>query len=138
MVRQSQAAIEPRLTCAIHWATQYLPEDERTHIRDRFSGEAYEELDEVSKKGLKILSTQLDENWSLEQLTLIIYNIPKMLLDLPLDTQPTHELRLSQRQFFKAIYALICDSETGPRIPTLFLSLGRDKVKELISPQENV
>ena len=61
---QFQAAIEPRLTCAIHWATQYLPEDERAHIRDRFSGEAYEQLDEVSKKGLEILSAQLDENWT--------------------------------------------------------------------------
>ena len=68
----------------------------------------------------------------------MIYNIPKQLLDLPLDTQPTPELRLAQRQFFKAIYALICDCETGPRIPLLFLSLGQQKVKLLISPEENV
>ena len=66
----------------------------------------------------------------------IIYNLPKQLLGLRLDTPPTPELRLAQRQFFKAIYALICGSETGPRIPTLFLSLGQDKVKSLLSIQD--
>ena len=131
---QFQAAIEPRLSCAIHWATQYLPEDERTHIRNGFSASAYEELDEISKQGLEILAAALAENWSLEQLTSLIYNIPKQMLGLPLDTQPAPELRQAQRQFFKAIYALICGSETGPRIPTLFLSLGQDKVMSLLIP----
>jgi len=73
---------------------------------------------------MDILLSALDENWSLEGLTSVIYNIPKMLLNLPLDTRPTPALKQAQRQFFKAIYALICGSETGPRIPALFLSLG--------------
>ena len=133
---QFQAAIEPRLSCAVHWATQYLPEDERTHVRERFSAEAYAELDDDSKKGLAILVSKLDENWSLDYLTQLIYNIPKVLLDLPLDARPTPALKQAQRQFFKAIYSLICGSVTGPRIPTLFLSLGQIKVKALLSSVE--
>ena len=130
-------AIEPRLTCAVNWATRYLPEDERTHIREGFSAAAYASLDEVSQKGLEILYQKLDENWSLENLTQLIYNIPKQLLNLPLNTEPTNELKQAQRQFFKAIYTLICGSETGPRIPTLFLSLGQRKVKTLLSAQKS-
>lgn len=130
------AAAEPRLTCAVNWATRYLPEDERTHIREGFSAAAYASLDEASKKGLEILSQKLDENWTLENLTQLIYRIPKELSNLSLDTEPTNELKQAQRQFFKAIYGLICGSETGPRIPTLFLSLGQRKVKELLSPGE--
>jgi lysyl-tRNA synthetase, class I len=130
-----QSEIEPRLTCAVNWATRYLPEDERTHIRENFSVETYEMLDDLSKNGLEILLSKLDENWTLEGLTLLIYNIPKVLLNLPLNTQPTNELKQAQRQFFKAIYSLICGSETGPRIPTLFLSLGQSKVKRLLYRQ---
>lgn len=132
-----QAAIEPRLTCAIHWATNYLPEDERTHIRESFSDETYADLDEANQKGLVLLLSKLDENWSVERLTQLIYNIPKMLLDVPLDTKPTPELRQAQRQFFKAIYGLICGGDTGPRIPTLFLSLGQEKIKMLLSPKSH-
>lgn len=130
--------IEPRLSCAINWATKYLPEDERTHIREYFSTETYESLDEVSKKGLSILLSKLNENWSLEGLTKLIYTVPKVLLHLPEDTEPTSEVKQAQRQFFKAVYLLICSSETGPRIPTLFLSLGQSKVKSLLSPVEFV
>ena len=32
--------IEPRLSCAIRWATQYVPEDERTLIRPAFDAAA--------------------------------------------------------------------------------------------------
>ncbi len=135
-LEQFQAAIEPRLSCAIHWATQYLPEDERTHIRESFSTEAYAELDDASKKGMDILLSELDENWFLEGLTSVIYNIPKMLLNLPLDTRPTPALKQAQRQLFKAIYALICGSETGPRIPALFLSLGQSTVRDLLTPSD--
>jgi lysyl-tRNA synthetase class 1 len=85
---------------------------------------------------MDILLSELDENWSLEGLTSVIYNIPKMLLNLPPDTRPTPALKQAQRQLFKAIYALICGSETGPRIPALFLSLGQKQVKILLTREE--
>ena len=42
---------------------------------------------------MDILLSELDENWSLEGLTSVIYNIPKMLLNLPPDTRPTPALK---------------------------------------------
>jgi lysyl-tRNA synthetase class I len=44
-------------------------------------------------------------------------------------------LKQAQRSFFIALYQLICERETGPRIPTLLLSLGKEKVKMLLAPQ---
>lgn len=129
---QFGADIEPRLTCAINWATRYVPEDERTQIREAFSEEAYDSLDDTGRRGIGMLAEGLDANWTLEGLTRLIYSIPKTLLDLPVDAQPTPEVKQAQRQFFKAVYALVCNSETGPRIPTLFLSLGIEKVKALL------
>jgi lysyl-tRNA synthetase class 1 len=128
-----QAQVEPRLTCAVNWATHYVPEDERTHIRPAFSGEAYAALDETSRQGISALVARLDDNWTLAGLTQVVYTIPKILLGLPEEAEATNEVKLAQRQFFKAVYSLVCASETGPRIPTLFLSLGIERVKELLT-----
>lgn len=129
-----EAELEPRLSCAINWATNYLPEDERTHVREDFAPEVYESLDEETRRGLALLVERLDENWSLEGLTVLVYAIPKILRGLPMDAKPDAALKQAQRQFFIGIYRLICDTDTGPRLPTLFLSLGQEKVKRLLSP----
>jgi lysyl-tRNA synthetase class 1 len=127
-----EETLEPRLSCAVRWATQYLPEDERTKIRQDFAADVFQELDETMKAGLRLLVERLDENWSLEGLTWLVYAVPKIQLGLPVDAKPTDALKQSQRQFFIAIYRLICSSDTGPRLPTLFLSLGQEKVKHLL------
>jgi lysyl-tRNA synthetase class 1 len=112
--------VEPRLTCALNWVNHYLPEDEHTPIRSTFNGLVYPQLPEQDRAGIRMLVQVLDEHWNLESLTALVYN---------------EELRQAQRLFFIAIYQLICGRETGPRIPTLLLSLGKEKVKALLSPE---
>lgn len=129
---QFRQEMEPRLTCAINWATRYVPEDERTHIRESFAPDVYAALDDGTRQGLDLLLAGLSSSWTLEGLTKLIYSIPKVQLGLPPDAAPTAEVKVAQRQFFKAVYELICSSETGPRIPTLFLSLGEEKVRSLL------
>jgi lysyl-tRNA synthetase class 1 len=51
---------------------------------------------------------------------------------LELDAPPTPEIKDAQRRFFIALYTLLVGSDTGPRLPTLFLSLGLDRVRELL------
>jgi lysyl-tRNA synthetase, class I len=128
--------MEPRISCAVRWATQYLPDDERTFIRPEFASDVYAGLEERTVRGIQMLLQQLDENWTLDGLTKLVYGIPKTLLDMPMDAQPTEELKQAQRAFFVSIYTLICNSETGPRLPTLFLSIGKDKVRQLLSPAQ--
>jgi lysyl-tRNA synthetase class 1 len=126
--------LEPRLTCAIKWAMHYLPEDERTIIRTSHDEATYVSLAETHKQGINILLDELDKNWSLQGLTTLIYGIPKLLLGLPLDAPPNDEIKLIQRGFFISLYQLLCGRDTGPRLPTLFLSLGKERMRLLLAP----
>jgi lysyl-tRNA synthetase class 1 len=75
---------------------------------------------------------RLGDFWSLAGLTEQVYGVPKDLLGLPRDIKPTPELQVAQRAFFKALYTLILGKETGPRLPTLFLSLGVERTRRLL------
>lgn len=124
--------LEPRLTNAINWALRYVPEDERTHVRETFNKDAYDSLAEEQKKGIGLLLEQLDAQWSVEKLTQLLYGIPKQLLGMPLDAPPTPEVKKLQREFFVSLYQLLVASDTGPRLPTLFLSVGKERIKNLL------
>jgi lysyl-tRNA synthetase class 1 len=128
-----ESDLEPRLSCAIHWAEEYLPEEEHTRVADSFNTAAYAELSPQIKEGIRLLADKLDENWSLQGLTQLIYGIPKLLLGLPMDAEPDQALKDAQRSFFVALYSLICGRDTGPRLPTLFLAIGRDRVRQLLT-----
>jgi lysyl-tRNA synthetase class 1 len=125
--------LEPRLTCAIQWATNYLPEDERTHVRTAPDPLTYNSLSEQHRDGIRILLEMMEEDWTLQGLTRLIYGIPKLLSGLPLDAPPSEEIKPIQRAFFITLYRLLCASETGPRLPTLFLSLGPQRVRALLA-----
>lgn len=128
-----QAELEPRLTCALNWIERYLPDDERTQIRATFDEATYQQLPELDQAGIRLLAERLDQNWSLEALTTLVYNVPRLVRNLPLDAAPDDELKRAQRSFFIALYRLLCGADTGPRIPTLLLSLGKERVKALLS-----
>ncbi len=128
-----QQELEPRLSCAIRWASEFLPEDERTIINAEFQAEKYAALTDEDRRGISLLLAQLEDNWSLTGLTGLLYGVPKQLLNLPLDIKPTEELKLVQRRFFIALYQLICSSDTGPRLPTLFLALKPERVRALLT-----
>lgn len=127
-----EAAIQPRLDCAMGWVANCLPDDERLSVRSSPDLEGFAALDEDLKRGLGLLVARLEDEWTLPGLTALVYNVPKILLDLSLDAEPTPELKAYQRRFFTAIYQLALGTDTGPRLPTLFLSLGADRVKRLL------
>jgi lysyl-tRNA synthetase class 1 len=126
------ADLQPRLDCAIRYATELVPEQQRTHVRTAFSTETFAGLDERERLGVTLLADGLDQNWSLERLTGLIYAVPKLLLGLPADADADAEVKAQQRAFYKAVYRLLCDAETGPRLPTLLLSIGRDRAHRLL------
>ena len=75
----------------------------------------------------------LDAAWSLEGLTTLVYGVPKRMLGLPLDVKPAPELRAAQRSYFALLYQLLVGRDTGPRLPTLLLAIGAERVRELLS-----
>lgn len=128
--------LEPRFSCAIRWSSEFLPQDERTIINPAFQAETYAGLSDLDRRGIHLLLEQMDDAWSLEGLTSLLYGIPKQLLGLPLDIKPTDELKQTQRRFFIALYQMLCSSDTGPRLPTLLLALKQGRVRTLLTPTD--
>jgi lysyl-tRNA synthetase, class I len=127
------AELEPRLGCAIRFATEVVPEAERTRVRSEFARDAYEQLDEAMRRGVELLAEGLEDDWSIEGLTALVYAVPKTLQGLPADAEPNAEVKAAQRAFFKSVYRLLADAETGPRLPTLLLSIGQERARQLLT-----
>ncbi|HEX2253217.1 MAG TPA: lysine--tRNA ligase [Thermoanaerobaculia bacterium] len=132
--------VEPRLTCAANWTERFVPDAERTRVNEGFDRAVWESLSDDQRAGARLLAERLDAAWTLDGLTALVYGVPKLLRDLPLDHRPAkgdpraEELKAAQRDFFSALYRLLVGSETGPRLPTLLLSIGRERVRELLVP----
>lgn len=125
--------LEPRLSCAINWATRLLPPEQRTTITRSFDNAQWDRLDDKTRNVLRELVQSLHDSWDLGDLTALVYSVPKQMLGLPPDAQPTPEIKKAQREFFKTMYRLLCNSDTGPRLPTLLLSIGLDHSRHLLS-----
>ena len=126
--------LRPRLDRAARWVTTELPAESRTQVRSVPDVAALAGLDDTQRAAIRLLLDGLDAAWSLNGLTTLVYGVPKKLLGLPMDVKPTPELRAAQRSFFALLYELLVGRDTGPRLPTLLLAIGADRVRELLTP----
>jgi lysyl-tRNA synthetase class 1 len=124
--------VRPRLDRAQAWVDTQMPPDRRTRVRDEPDLELLASLGEAERKQLRLLLDGLDRRWSLEGLTELVYGVPKLSAGLPLDAQPTPELKVAQRAFFASLYRLLIGRDTGPRLSTLLLAIGADRVRKLL------
>ncbi|NGO70516.1 lysine--tRNA ligase [Streptomyces boncukensis] len=126
--------VRPRLDRAHRWITTQVPVDQRTKVRDEPDAELLGSLDEEQRAALRLLLDGLDEHWSLDGLTQLVYGVPKVRAGLAPDAKPTPELKAAQRGFFALLYRLLVGRETGPRLPTLLLAVGAERVRDLLEP----
>ncbi|QIQ03348.1 lysine--tRNA ligase [Streptomyces liangshanensis] len=124
--------VRPRLDRAENWITTQVPAEARTVVRDEPDKELLGSLDEQSAESLRLLLAGLDSHWSLDGLTTLVYGVPKVLAGLEADAKPTPELKVAQRTFFALLYRLLVGRDTGPRLPTLLLAVGADRVRRLL------
>jgi lysyl-tRNA synthetase, class I len=129
-------AMEPRLSCAIRYATQLVPSEQRTVVREAFSDGTWESLDERTRHGVETLAEEISGARSLDELTKLVYSVPKQMLGLPDEAPATPELKDAQREFFKAVYLLLLGTGTGPRLPTLLLSIGPERARRLLANRD--
>jgi lysyl-tRNA synthetase, class I len=128
------AELRPRLDCAQAWVTEYVPPEDRTQVRDEPDYARLATLTESERGALKLLTEGMVADWSLDGLTTLLYGIPKLQLGLPITAPPTAELKELQRAWFILLYELLIGKVTGPRLPTLLLALGPDRVRSLLTP----
>lgn len=124
--------VRPRLDRAENWITTQVPAEARTIVRDEPDKELLGSLDEQGRESLRLLLEGLDAHWSLDGLTTLVYGVPKVMEGLEADAKPTPELKAAQRSFFALLYRLLVSRDTGPRLPTLLLAVGAERVRRLL------
>ncbi len=122
----------PRLDKAEAWVTTQVEEEQRTRVLTAPDTAVLGALGAEERSALKLLADGLDTHWSLDGLTTLVYAVPKLQAGLAADAKPTPELKVAQRQFFALLYRLLVGRETGPRLPTLLLAVGADRVRTLL------
>jgi lysyl-tRNA synthetase, class I len=125
--------VRPRLDCAQAWVTGYVDPADRTQVRDRPDSARLATLTESERDAIKLLVSGMTEDWSLEGLTTLLYGIPKLQRGLAISAPPTQDLKVAQRAWFVLLYQLLVGQDTGPRLPTLLLALGQDRIRSLLT-----
>jgi lysyl-tRNA synthetase, class I len=125
--------VRPRLDCAQAWVAGYMDPADRTQVRHEPDTEGLAALSGEEGRALKLLAERMGNFWSLTGLTTLLYGIPKLLRGLPLDAPATPELKAAQRAWFILLYRLLIGKDTGPRLPTLLLALGQDRIRYLLA-----
>ncbi|MEH0424131.1 lysine--tRNA ligase [Streptomyces sp. B21-083] len=125
----------PRLDKAEAWINTQVPADQRTIVRDEPDTELIKSLDEVGRQSLRLLVDGLADNWSLDGLSHLVYGVPKVQAGFSADATPKElpaEIKVAQRTFFALLYHLLVGRDTGPRLPTLLLAVGQERVRALL------
>ncbi|MCS0602814.1 lysine--tRNA ligase [Streptomyces sp. LP11] len=125
----------PRYDKAEAWINTQVPADQRTIVRAEPDTELLKSLDEPSRQSVRLLLDGLAEHWSLDGLTHLVYGVPKVRAGFSADATPKElppEIKTAQRTFFALLYHLLVGRDTGPRLPTLLLAVGQDRVRELL------
>ena len=129
--------LEPRLTRAMTWTAEFVPAEDRTTVRTAPDADRLRSLTEREQQWLDLLLEGLAaerEELELEPVTALVYGVPKLTHGLPLDADPTDEVKADQKEFFRLLYNLLVDADRGPRLPTLIVALGTERVRSLLQP----
>ncbi|MFB7601068.1 lysine--tRNA ligase [Streptomyces sp. NPDC056160] len=125
----------PRYDKAEAWINTHVPADQRTIVRAEPDTDLLKSLDEASLRSLRLLLDGLAEHWSLDGLTHLVYGVPKVQAGFSADATPKElppEIKTAQRTFFALLYHLLVGRDTGPRLPTLLLAVGQERVRTLL------
>lgn len=125
----------PRFDKAEAWINTHVPADQRTIVREEPDTDLLKSLDEASQQSLRLLLDGLADHWSLDGLTHLVYGVPKVQAGFSADATPKElppEIKTAQRTFFALLYHLLVGRDTGPRLPTLLLAVGQERVRTLL------
>ena len=125
--------MRPRLDCAQAWVAGYVDPADRTQVRREPDLGRLADLTDSERAAIKLLTERMGEDWSLDGLTTVLYGVPKLQLGLPITAPRSPELAAAQRAWFILLYQLLIGKDTGPRLPTLLLALGQDRIRALLA-----
>jgi lysyl-tRNA synthetase, class I len=103
--------LEPRLSRAVAWTAEFVPEPDRTSVRSEPDLTAIEALSSQEREWLSLLLQGLQGDLELEAVTSLVYGVPKLARGMALDEKPTDEVKADQKEFFRLLYHLLVDAE---------------------------
>ena len=125
--------LQPRLDKAMAWTSEYVDPADRTNVRatpdEATLGLAHRRAARVAAAAP---ATDCPTRSSSTTVTALVYGVPKLARGMQLDDKPTDEVKADQKEFFGLLYRLLVDAERGPRLPTLVMALGADRVRSLL------
>ena len=128
--------LEPRLSRAMAWTAEFVPASDRTTVRSEPDAARLAALSDREREWVGLLLDGLGRldgpELDLAPVTTLVYGVPKLALGLALDDAPTDEVKADQKEFFRLLYRLLVDADRGPRLPTLIVALGTDRVRTLL------
>ena len=124
--------LEPRLRKAMQWSAEFVPDEDRTIVRETPDAERLAALSEDEELWLRIFLDRLPASMTLDEVTSVVYGMPKVARGLGFDDAPTDQVKSDQKDFFRLLYHLFVGKDRGPRLPTLVVALGMDRVRELL------
>ncbi|WP_203961751.1 lysine--tRNA ligase [Actinocatenispora thailandica] len=127
------ADVEPRRTLAAAWLARHVPPERRTRVRAEPDDALLATLTGTQRDGLALLVEELPGCPDLAAVTALVYGIPKRLDGAPADAPADEAVRAAQRSYFTLLYRLLVGADTGPRLPTLLVALGPDRVRHLLT-----
>ena len=128
----SVADLEPRLGRAMAWTEEFVPSADRTLVRATPDATRLASLSEDEELWLRIFLDRLPSTMDLDEVTSVVYGVPKVARGLGFEDAPTDQVKADQKEFFRLLYNLLVGKDRGPRLPTLILALGSDKVRLLL------
>lgn len=117
--------LRQRLVKSQNWVRNFAP-DMAINVLTEPNKEYWATLDKKHQTHVERLRDELDKHWGLSSLTTFAYAIPKT------PGMADDAKRKAQREFFGHVYQLLIRNDTGPRLPTFLLALGKERVKSLL------
>ncbi len=122
--------LRTRLEKSQNWINTYMAQL-KIRLREKYNRAYFEKLTEEEKEQIRRLFNEMNSYWSLEKLTWLVYEIPKK------PEFSEDENKKAQRNFFKNVYQMLIDADTGPRLSTFLIALGKKKVKSLLKAKKD-
>jgi len=126
--KYDEKALKERLEKSQAWVEKFNPEM-RIEVRKTPNTSYFKRLNKEEKEQIIKLKEEMKKKgnkMNVETLTSLVYDIPKK------PGMNDEKKKISQRNFFRNVYQMLIDADTGPRLPTFLLALESKEVEKLL------
>ncbi len=123
--KYDEKMLKERLEKSQVWIEKFNPEM-KIRVRETPNESYFKKLNKEEKEQIAKLREEMKKKMDTEKLTSLVYEIPKK----PGMTE--EKKKTMQRAFFRNVYHMLINTDTGPRLPTFLLALGNKKVEKLL------